>query len=94
MDFISIRDLRTRSIAVQEALATSKDLIVTSNSKPIAGLSATTPATVEASLAALRQARAQLAVVAMQRRARETGADRLTLEDVNAEIEAARRQRP
>ena len=61
------------------------------NGKPIAILSATTEGTVEASLSALRQARAQFAVAAMQRRAHATGADRLTLEDANAEICAARR---
>lgn len=93
MDFISVRQLRTESAAVWEALATTKDLVVTSNGKPIAVLSTTTPATLEASLAALRQARAQLAVTAMQQRAKETGADRFTLDDVNAEIEAARRER-
>ena len=93
MDFISVRQLRTESAAVWDALAESKDLVVTSNGKPIALLSATTATTLEASLAALRQARAQLAVTAMQQRARETGADRLALDDVNAEIEAARRER-
>lgn len=93
MDFVSVRELRTRSAAVWDALAEEKDLVVTSNGKPIAVLSATTASTLEASLAALRQARAQLAVAAMQQRARETGAGRLTLEEVNAEIEATRRQR-
>ena len=93
MDFISVRQLRTESAAVWEALEASKDLVVTSNGKPIALLSATTATTLDASLAALRQARAQLAVVAMQQRARETGADRLTLDEINAEIEAARHQR-
>ena len=93
MDFVSVRQLRNESAAVWEALAASKDLVVTSNGKPIAVLSATTATTLEASLAALRQARAQLAVAAMQRRAKETGADQFTLDDVNAEIEAARRQR-
>ena len=93
MDFVSVRELRTRSAAVWNALAEEKDLVVTSNGKPIAVLSATTASTLEASLAALRQARAQLAVAAMQQRARETGAGRLTLEEVNAEIEATRRQR-
>ena len=93
MDFVSVRQLRTESAAVWEALAAAKDLVITSNGKPIAVLSATTGATLEASLAALRQARAQLAVAAMQRRAKETGAEKLTLEDINAEIEAARRQR-
>lgn len=93
MDFVSVRQLRTESAAVWEALAAAKDLVITSNGKPIAVLSATTGATLEASLVALRQARAQLAVAAMQRRAKETGADQFTLDDVNAEIEAARRQR-
>ena len=93
MDFVSVRQLRTESAAVWEALAAGKDLVVTSNGKPIAVLSATTATTLEAFLAALRQARAQLAVAAMQRRAKETGADQFTLDEVNAEIQVARRQR-
>ena len=93
MDFVSVRQLRNESAAVWEALAAGKDLVVTSNGKPIAVLSATTATTLEAFLAALRQARAQLAVAAMQRRAKETGADQFTLDEVNAEIQAARRQR-
>ena len=93
MDFISVRELRNRSAAVWDALAKERDLVVTSNGKPIAVLSATTGATLDASLTALRQARAQLAVASMQERARETGADRMTREDVNAEIEAVRSSR-
>ena len=93
MDFVSVRELRTQSAAVWDALSKERDLVVTSNGKPIAVLSATTASTLEASLAALRQARAQLAVAAMQQRAQETGSDKLTLDDVNAEIEAVRRQR-
>lgn len=93
MDFISVRQLRTQSADVWQALAESKDLVVTSNGKPIAILSATTAKTLEASLAALRQARAQLAVAAMQRRARATGAERMTLDDINAEIGAVRGER-
>ena len=93
MKFVSVRELRSRSAAVWRSLAREKDLVVTLNGKPIAVLSATTASTVEASLAALRQARAQLALAAMHRRAHETGADRLTLEDVSAEIDAVRRSR-
>lgn len=71
MDFVSVRELRSRSAAVWRSLAREKDLVVTSNGKPIAVLSATTASTLEMSLAALRQARAQLAVTAMQQRARD-----------------------
>lgn len=93
VEFVSIRDLCRRSAAVWRSLARDKDLVVTSDGKPIAVLSATTASTLEASLAALRQARAQHAVAVMQRRARETGADRLTREDVSAEVDAVRRTR-
>ncbi|MCE2392954.1 MAG: type II toxin-antitoxin system Phd/YefM family antitoxin [Proteobacteria bacterium] len=93
MKFVSIRELRSRSAAVWDDLAESKDVVVTSNGKPIAILSATTPTTLEASLAALRLARAQLAVAAMQERSREAGIDRWSLDQVNTEIDDARRQR-
>lgn len=88
MDFVSVRELRSRSAEVWRSLAREKDLVVTSNGKPIAVLSTTTGATLDESLAALRQARAQMAVAAMQRRAGETGTDRMTLDEVNAEIDA------
>ena len=93
MNFVSVRELRSRSADVWRSLAREKDLVVTSNGKPIAVLSATTGSTLEESLAALRQARAQLAVAAMQRRASETGADRMPLDEVNAEIDTVRRTR-
>ena len=94
MNFVSVRELRGKSAAVWDALATEGDLVVTSNGKPIAILSPTSGETLEASLRALRQARAQLAIAAMQARARDSGVDRMTLEQVNAEIAAARSQRP
>ena len=93
MDFVSIRDLRTRSAAIWESLAEAKDLVVTSNGKPVAVLSAATPSTLDATLAALRQARAQLAVVNMQRQAREAALDQWSPDEVHAEIKEARRQR-
>ncbi len=93
MEFISVRDLRSRSAAVWDSLAENQDLVVTSNGKPVAVLSAATASTLDATLTALRQARAQLAVVEMQRRAREAGLDQWSLEQVNAEIQAARRER-
>lgn len=93
MEFISIRDLRSRSAEVWNSLTEKQDLIVTSNGKPVAVLSAAAASTLDATLNALRQARAQLAVVEMQRRAREAGLDQWSLEQVNAEIKAVRRER-
>lgn len=48
---------------------------------------------IRARVARERTKRAESAVASMRRRARETGADRLSAEEVNAEIEAVRQQR-
>jgi len=95
MDVISIRisDLYRRTTAVRDALAEAKDLVVTSNGRPIAILSSTTPSGVQATLRALRQARAELAVRTMQHQARAAGLNRWTAEQVNAEIREARQLR-
>jgi antitoxin (DNA-binding transcriptional repressor) of toxin-antitoxin stability system len=93
MKLVSVRDLRNRPGAVQEAVA-QQSVALTSNGKPFAlviGVDADEDlAEVEA---AVRTARAQLALSRLRRRAARTGSDRLTLEDVNAEIGATRSQR-
>ncbi len=66
--------------------------MVTSNGKPIALLSATSPETFDETLAALRQAEALRAVESMQRSAREAGVDRMSLDEINAEIAGARQR--
>lgn len=93
MRFVSVRELRGQSAAVWKRLADEKDLIVTSNGKPIALLSATSDENLEESLSALRRARAQAAATAMQQASVRAGTDRLSLHDINAEIVATRRQR-
>ena len=67
MQFISVRELRNRSAAVWKSLSEEKDLVVTSNGKPIALLSATSDETLEESLGAIRRARAQSAVAECSR---------------------------
>ena len=59
MRFVSVRELRGQSAAVWKALAEEKDLVVTSNGKSIALLSATSDETLEGSLGAVRRARAK-----------------------------------
>ena len=93
MRFVSVRELRSRSAAIWKALSNERDLVVTSNGKPIALLSATSEATLEESLAALRRARSQAAVTAMQQASLKTGADRMSPEEIDAEIEVARSER-
>ena len=93
MRFISVRELRGRSAAVWKALAEEKDLVVTSNGKPIALLSATSDELLEDSLRAVRRARAQAAASAMQQASVKAGTDRTSLDDINAEIAATRAER-
>lgn len=93
MDFISVRELRGRSTAVWEALRTQRQMVVTSNGKPIAFLVATSPATFDRTLEALRQADALQAIESLRQSARETGAAKLALDEINAEIAASRAAR-
>ena len=93
MRFISVRELRGQSAAVWRTLADEKDLVVTSNGKPIAVLSETSEEQLEESLRAVRRARAQAAVAAIQQASRDRGTDRLSLDDINVEIAAVRGSR-
>lgn len=93
MRFVSVRDLRGKSAEVWRRLAQDKEMIITSNGKPIAIISATSEETLEESLVAIRTARAMAAVEAMQMKSVETGKDRLSLDEINAEIQAERKAR-
>jgi antitoxin (DNA-binding transcriptional repressor) of toxin-antitoxin stability system len=91
MRHITMRDLQRRSGEVWRVLAEERDMVITFRGKPVAILSAVTPECLEDSLAALRQARAVVAVAAMQRRSVATGKHRMTQTQIRAEIAAARK---
>ena len=93
MRFVSVRELRGNSAAIWKALAVEKDLVITSNGKPVAVLSATSEEMLEESLVAVRRARALAAVTALQQASVKAGADRLSVKEVNAEIAAVRQGR-
>ncbi len=93
MRFVTVRELRAHSAEVWRRLVRERDLVITSNGKPMAILSAVSPDDLEESLAALRCARAMAAVEAMQRQSVEAGADRISREAVETEISAVRKQR-
>ena len=93
MRFVSVRELRGRSADLWKTLAAEKELVVTSNGRPIALLSETSEERLEASLKALRRARAELAAMSMQQASLAAGTDRLTPEEIDAEIDAVREAR-
>jgi len=93
MKFVSVRDLRGRSAEIWRELPDEREMVITSNGKPIAILSSTSEASVEESLLAIRRARGMAAVETMQSRSLATGADATSLDEINAEIAAVRRER-
>lgn len=90
MRFISVREVRRKLSEVWKELAKERELVITSNGKPIAIVSAVSEETLEISLRAIRRARAMAAVEAMQRGSANRG---LESEDVEAEIAAGRSER-
>jgi antitoxin (DNA-binding transcriptional repressor) of toxin-antitoxin stability system len=93
MKFISVRDLRGKSAEVWKNLPTERELVVTSNGRPIAILSAVNESNLEESLSAFRQARAVEAVMSLQHQSTVQGTDRITMEEIDAEIKTVRGKR-
>lgn len=93
MRFISVRELRNNPGSVWEELQ-EQDLVVTSNGKPVGLLVPISEENLEQTLLSLRRARAMAAVSRMRQHAAETGLDALSAEEIQAEIDAARRDRP
>jgi hypothetical protein len=93
MKFISVRDLRGKSAEVWKNLPMEREMIVTSNGRPIAILSAVNESSLEESLSAFRQARAVEAVMSLQRQSIVQGTDRITMEEIDAEIKTVREKR-
>jgi len=93
MKFISVRDLRGKSAQVWKELPQEREMIITSNGRPIAIIAAISDSNLEESLSAFRQARAVEAVASLQRRSVEMGNDKITMDEIDAEIKAVRKKR-
>jgi len=90
MKFLSVRDLKTKSSQVWQELPDQKEMVITSNGRPIAILSSTNENNLEQVLSAFRQARATNAVASIQYDSVRKGTDKLTLSEIDAEIKDAR----
>ena len=93
MKFLSVRDLRGKSAQVWKELPGVREMVITSNGRPVAILAAITESNLEESLSAFRQARAVEAVASIQRRSVEQGTDKISIDEINAEIKAVRKKR-
>lgn len=93
MKFISVRDLRSKSAQVWSQLREERELVLTSNGKPIAIVSATDEDGFEQSLGEIRQARALRAARQLQEQSIAAGRDSLSEADIDAEVKESRRGR-
>jgi len=89
MDFYTARDLRTTPKELWDSLASSGEVVITSNGKPKALLVDISQDNFEEVLKALRQTRAMLAVNRMRKTAEANGF--MTDEEIEAEIADARK---
>ena len=93
MKFLSVRDLRGNSARVWRELPGEKEMVVTSNGRPVAVLTAVDETTVEPSLALWRRVRATQAISDIQRESVQNATDRLSPADINSEIASVRQRR-
>ncbi|MBI3602196.1 MAG: type II toxin-antitoxin system Phd/YefM family antitoxin [Candidatus Omnitrophica bacterium] len=91
MQFIGVRDFRNKSVAIWKKLKAQKELVITSNGKPVALLSAVNESDLEQSLKALRRSKAMIAFEVLQKKAAHSGLSRMSLSDINEEIRRHRR---
>jgi len=93
MKFLSVRDLKTKSSQVWKDLPGQKDMVITSNGRPIAILSSVNENNLERVLSAFRQTRTMEAVTSIQYESVRKGTDKITLEEINNEIKTVRSKR-
>ncbi len=93
MKFLSVRDLKTKSSQIWQELPDQKEMVITSNGRPIAILSSTNENNLEQVLSAFRHARATNAVSSIQYDSVRKGTDKLTLGEIDVEIKDVRSKR-
>lgn len=92
MDFVTVRELREKSGQIWDRVAAGEEFVVTRNGKPFALLVHTRPDEVEEQLRLLRAARFGAIVRGIQQDALASGASEITEAEIQAEIDAARRE--
>ncbi len=93
MKFVTVRDLRNKSAQIRQYLSKEKEIVLTSNGKPFAIVTSASEENLEKSLIMMRRIRAEDAVNSIQKDSLEKGKDRISMEEINAEISAVRKAR-
>lgn len=93
MKFITARDLRLKPGDVWKLAQKEKDLVITSNGRPVALLTGITEDTFEEELDVIQRARALRALDEIHRDSVLKGTDQISFKEIESEIEQARRRR-
>ena len=83
----------TKSSQVWKDLPDQKDMVITSNGRPVAILSSINENNLEQVLSAFRQARAMEAVSSIQYESVGRGTDKISLKEIDSEIKSVRSRR-
>ena len=93
MQFMSIREFRAGTTTARKRLDRNEEVVLTANGQPFACIVSIDPASFDRDLAAIRQARAHVALRKCWASAAAAGTNRLTMDEIDREIRAARRER-
>ncbi len=93
MKFVTVRDLRNHSAKIWRLLNQEKDMIITSNGKPLALLSFLSEENVEDSLKNVRRSRAMVALNSIHKQSLSNGGDKITHTEIDQEMKAVRKRR-
>ncbi len=93
MKFMTVREMRGSGAALWRELPAEREMIVTSNGRPIAILTSIEGGDFEQSLKDIRRARAVRAVTELQSASLKNGTDRMSAEEIDEAIALARTKR-
>ena len=91
MKFVTVRDLRSKSAQIWNELSDEQEMVITSNGRPVAILSATNESNLETSLNSIRRARMANAIASIQQESVRNKTDSITHDEIHDEIEETRK---
>ena len=93
MTFVTARDLRLHPAQTWQKLTKEGELVVTLKGRPVGILARASGEELEGLLRAFRQARAAYAISKIREEAASSGVSRMTMAQIQREIDAVRRHR-
>ena len=93
MKTLTIRDFRTRPKQAQRTLASEGEAVLTSNGRPVAVMVKVSDESLDETVETIRRARALAALREIRRQAKARGLDSMSMKEIDAIIQKARKER-